>query len=122
MQKIIIILMAILFIICFFITICTGCKSQPIIADNGTIEQLRYEYQLLRNEYDKLQSDYSRFVEENKFYAEYYKNTTEAIESGIAKLNEIGIGQYTEISTLRTNIAIIKNIIQSIIDEQSRER
>jgi len=122
MQKVILILLFILVIICAILSLCSGCKNQPVITGTKDIEQLRYEYQLLRNEYDKLQSDYSRFIEENKFYAEYYRNTTAAIEQGIQKLNELGNGQFTEISTLRTNIAILRNIIQSIIDGQSNER
>jgi len=122
MQKIIIILV-VLFVICAVIGLCSGCRSQqPIIADTGIVEQLRYEYQQLRNEYDKLQSDYSRLVEESNYYAEYYRNATAAIETGLAKLNEIGSGQLAEISALRTNIAIIRNIIQAIIDGERKER
>jgi uncharacterized protein YlxW (UPF0749 family) len=98
----------------------TGCKSQQTFTNNRDFEQLRSDYQQLKYEYEKLQSDYSKLIQEQQFYANYYKNTTDAIESNIAELYSIGNEQLTEIEALRKNIAVLRNIIQSIIDEECR--
>jgi transposase len=100
----------------------SGCETRsPVVVDTGDIERLRQDYRQLMDEYNKLKSDYAEFIEENQFYADYYRNTTAAIESGIDELIAIGNSQLTEIAKLRANITVIRKIINSIIEGQQKE-
>jgi cell division protein FtsL len=120
--KIIFSVLVLLFVICSALSLCTGCATQsPVVIDTGNIERLRYEYEQLRSEYDKLQQDYSRLVAESQFYADYYRNATAAIEAGIRELGELGTDSAGEIAKIRTNLAVLRNIINQIIAGQSGE-
>jgi len=100
----------------------SGCGSQqPVVVDTGDIERLRYEYQQLRDEYSQLQQDYQRLAERSRFYAGYYQNATERIAAGADELAEIGRSNADEIATLRSNIAILRKIINGIAEGQQRE-
>jgi hypothetical protein len=101
----------------------SGCATRsPVVVDTGDIERLRQDYRQLMDEYDRLKSDYAEYIEESQFYADYYRNTAAAIESGIEELIAIGNSQLTEIAKLRANIAILRKIINGIIEGQQRER
>jgi len=109
--------------ICVISGLSIGCasKPEPVVIDTGDIERLRYQYEQLRSEYDKLQQDYSRLVAENQFYADYYRNATAAIADGIQELGELGTDSANEIARIRTNIAILRNIINNIIEGEHGE-
>jgi hypothetical protein len=114
-------------IVFVFICLVSGlffdCANRPAaVFDTGDFERLRYQYKQLRGEYNRLQSDYSKLVSESQFYANYYRNATEAIASGIRELGELGSDSIAEIAKIRANIAILRNIVQSIIDGESGER
>jgi hypothetical protein len=117
MQKIIVFVF-----ICIVSSLFIDCANKPaVIVNAGDFERLRYEFESFRNEYEKLQSDYSRLVAESEFYADYYRNATAAIEAGIRELNALGTDSANEIARIRTNTAILRNIIQSIITGEQRE-
>ncbi|MDR2923434.1 MAG: hypothetical protein LBU85_08860 [Treponema sp.] len=101
----------------------SGCRTQqPVIVDTGDIERLRYEYQQLRDEYDRLKQDYARLIADQQFYVDYYLNATTRIGQGIRELQEIGNSSAAEIAKLRSCIAIIRNIVNGIIEGQQGER
>jgi len=101
---------------------CSGCTTRsPVIVDTGDIDKLRYEYKQLREEYNRLQSDYRQLTDDSKFYADYYRHTTETIGRGLEEIGELGNSSAGEISKLRSYIAVIRNIIKGIIAGQQRE-
>ena len=112
------------FILCLITagTILSGCQSQrPVLVDTGDIERLRYEYRQLMDEYNKLQQDYQRLAERSQFYADYYQYATERIAAGTDELAKIGASSADEITKIRNNIAILRKIINGIIEGQQNE-
>jgi uncharacterized phage infection (PIP) family protein YhgE len=117
MQKIII------FIFAVILAIAGGsCASKPaVIVDTGDIERLRADYEQLRSQYESLQSDHSRLIAEQQFYADYYRHTTERIESGLQEIQRAGTENLDFIEQLRINIAILTRIINGIIAGEQGE-
>jgi len=119
--KIILGILALLFIVCAVLSLCSGCTTQPIIVDTGDIERLRAEYRQLREEYNRLQQDHQRLIDDQQFYADYYRNATAAIETGIRELGELGTDSLSEIARLRSYIAILRSIVNNILEGEQRE-
>jgi prefoldin subunit 5 len=109
-----------LFIIVLLAVFYSGCQSKPVVIDSGDFERVRSEYQQLREEYERLQSDYRQFAEGQQFYVDYYRNATARIESGLNELASLGADSSGEIQKLRSLINILRNIVQGIIDQESR--
>jgi len=95
-----------------------GCQStgQPLVIDTGDFERVRFEIEQLRSEYATLQQSYRELTESNRFYAEFYRSTTEAIGRGLGELHTIGTDSQSEIARLRELVGILRSIVSIIID------
>ena len=108
-----------IFCVIAVIAVClAGCRSagQPVIIDTADFERVRYEFEQLRGEYAALQQAHRELTESSRFYAEFYRGATAAIERGLGELHELGADSLSEIARLRELTGILGSIIQVILD------
>ena len=108
------IFIAVIGIIFFF----TGCRTtgQPLVIDTGDFERVRSGFEQLGREHAALQQAYRELAEQSQFFVDFHRNATEAIGRGLGELHDIGADSLTEIARLRELSAILRSVVQSIID------
>jgi len=95
----------------------TGCRSQPpVVIDTSDIDRVRAEFAQLREQYHRLELAHRELAESSQFFIEFYRRTSEAIESGLDRLAYYGTDSLAEISRLRELVGVLGSIVQSIID------
>ena len=100
----------------------TGCRTtgQPVVIDTGDIERVRHEFEQLGREHAALQQAYRELAEGSQFFIDFHRHTTAAIGSGLEEVHGLGTGSLAEIARLREFVAILRGIVQSIIDIEPR--
>ena len=108
MGKIIIGILAVLFVICAVLSLCTGCASkQPVIVDTGDIQRLQNQLEYYRAEFDRIQSENQRLTKRSLEMAERVNQTSRELQS-------LGASTLNEVAKLREYIAILEDFFFDI--------
>jgi hypothetical protein len=88
----------------------------PLVIDSADFERVRFELEQLGREHAELQSAYRDLAESSRFFADFHRSATEAIGLGLGELSALGADSLGEIAQLRELVAILRSIVQVVLD------